>query len=1275
MEIFIEFGQWADAMPVWCSDNSPHYRSLWLNPQSESPQPQCSSKFVTKDFLLKHRDSIAPWSIRLLLWGYLVASPAGVMAQAVPPAPIIPDGSTSTSTQVTPQGAVIVTPTSTATAPNGTVTTIPPTLQNGNLFHSFERFNVPAGGVTFSKGESSFDGTQVRNIVNRVTGNEPSQILGEIRSRGDFPNANVYLLNPNGIIFGQNAKLDVGASFHATTATGMRFDSGQTLTTIDPKSPQGQVFPSGQPSQLEFAVANPAPVVNGGNLEVPAGNNLSLTGGTVVNTGTLKAPEGNVNLAAVPGNRTVVLASNQGVLQLSIPAEVLPTNWNGQLSTLPKLAEALTAAVPNADQVVVQADGTLKLVDSTAPPAAATDVVINQGAIALGGNLQSQHLQLVANGAINQVPSGAISVPNAVVSATTNNPIPASVIEFSANGNLQLNGLQNQINGTLNIIERISGNLSGTASSNFLIQNTGNLILGAISAQDLTLNNVGQLTIPTAVNLAGAAVLNTQANPLTPVDTNSGNLNLQADLKAAQIQLIGNKINFNANNGPNSNNNFSNVPLNLTALNGNIRFDGAISLARPLTIRAPLGSITFNGMVNGAINSNSNLTSNSTLHISSGQVWQALEPFGATVPLRALQTTVPLINPVSLWLQTQGNLTLGNVSTADGANSAGIALISQGQLKAGHLNTSQRQQAGDIILRGANVQVSSLAAVATGQAGNINVISSGTLRVTDTVTINLPLSNLNGNISNPSIIAVGLGQGGNIFLRHGGLTDFWVGNAGVNGTQGAIVSNSAAFMPLLRLPLGTVTINFGNITFAPTIESKDLLINNNNSILFPATFQSWQRQLANIGDINSREQASGFLRNRLYNDAWNSLEGNYINEFQTFSRRNLQTGKFSLLEVQAKLDHISQQTQSQSALIYPMLFADRIEVMMLLPSGEAIYQVTPIPQNLVSKVIQDFRYYLNDPLSDDYLVPAQQLYDWLIRPIESNLAANNIKTLVFVMDSNLRTIPVAALHDGKKFVIERFAIASIASLRLTDLSPRSRENNVLAMGLSQSRGGFAPLPAVESEVRIISSKIMTGSVFLNENFTLENLQNRRQKGNYNIIHLATHAQFMNNSPEGSFIQLWGQRLRLDQLPGLRFESPKVEILTLSACQTAVGNNLGLAGLAVESGAKSVLASLWSVADVGTAPLMIGFYHYLRDAPSKAVALQQAQLALLQGKVRLIDAAPQPKGLPTPATPIRTQQIITGLPNLAAIPLNQRSAVTNLNHPYFWSSFILIGNWL
>ncbi|MFM6348058.1 MAG: CHAT domain-containing protein, partial [Dolichospermum sp.] len=164
--------------------------------------------------------------------------------------------------------------------------------------------------------------------------------------------------------------------------------------------------------------------------------------------------------------------------------------------------------------------------------------------------------------------------------------------------------------------------------------------------------------------------------------------------------------------------------------------------------------------------------------------------------------------------------------------------------------------------------------------------------------------------------------------------------------------------------------------------------------------------------------------------------------------------------------------------------------------------------------------------------------------------------------------------------------------------------------------GFSALPAVEVEIRNISSELFAGPPFLNKEFTISNLQSQRLQTDYGIVHLATHGQFVSDNANDSFIQFWDSRLTLERIPRLRFDSPVVEMLTLSACETSVGNNLGISGLAVESGAKSVLASLWSISDAGTAPLMINFYKLFPDAKTKALALQQAQRSLIDGSLKI-----------------------------------------------------------
>jgi CHAT domain-containing protein len=204
---------------------------------------------------------------------------------------------------------------------------------------------------------------------------------------------------------------------------------------------------------------------------------------------------------------------------------------------------------------------------------------------------------------------------------------------------------------------------------------------------------------------------------------------------------------------------------------------------------------------------------------------------------------------------------------------------------------------------------------------------------------------------------------------------------------------------------------------------------------------------------------------------------------------------------------------------------------------------------------------------------------------------------------------------------------------------------------------LSALPAVEVEIRTIANQVLSGTTFLDRDFTVNNLQAQRGKAKYGIIHLGTHGKFLQDRSNESFVQFWDGKLRSSQIPSLRFDQPVIDMLTLSACETAVGNNLGISGLAVESGARSILASLWTVSDAGTAPLMISFYKAFPDALSKATALRKAQLDLIKGKVKIVN-----------------NQIV-GVEGLAAIALPKGTGNIDISHPFFWSSFILVGNWL
>ena len=287
------------------------------------------------------------------------------------------------------------------------------------------------------------------------------------------------------------------------------------------------------------------------------------------------------------------------------------------------------------------------------------------------------------------------------------------------------------------------------------------------------------------------------------------------------------------------------------------------------------------------------------------------------------------------------------------------------------------------------------------------------------------------------------------------------------------------------------------------------------------------------------------------------------------------------------------------------------------------------------------------------------MYQWLLAPLEEDLQQLGIKNLVYIMDAGLRSIPLAVLHDDKGFIVERYSVGLMPSLSLTDTRYVDVKNStVLAMGADRFTDQDS-LPAVPLELSIITSSLWKGQSFLNKAFTLSNLQKGRSSRAFGILHLATHAEYEPSNPSNSYIQLWDSKLRLDQLRQLGLNKPPVELLVLSACRTALGDEdveLGFAGLAVQAGVKSVLGSLWSVSDQGTLGLITQFYKELREAPIKAEALRRTQLAMLRGEVRSQEG-----------------KLITSWGSFPLPPEIANLGDQTFSHPYYWSAFTMIGN--
>ncbi len=307
---------------------------------------------------------------------------------------------------------------------------------------------------------------------------------------------------------------------------------------------------------------------------------------------------------------------------------------------------------------------------------------------------------------------------------------------------------------------------------------------------------------------------------------------------------------------------------------------------------------------------------------------------------------------------------------------------------------------------------------------------------------------------------------------------------------------------------------------------------------------------------------------------------------------------------------LSQQTQS--ALITLLPLPQHVYIILQLPDGSiSSHRVDAAPSDL-ENLLEQWRFLLEEIAHNRYLKLSQKLYTLLLAPLEPQLQASGVKTLVFNPLGKFRTVPLAALHDGKQFLVQKYALAHTLSWSLLSQSTTRRypgSNHALIFGLTQGGTNYTPLPGVQRETQAIKKILGKVEVFLNERFTPENLQRAIALKSTSILHLATHAKF-GGTPESSFIQASSQQISLPELEKiLASANYPPSLLVLSACQTAAGNErttLGLAGISLRTGVATVLGSLWFANDRLSAELLSDFYQYNKELPL-AEALKRAQV--------------------------------------------------------------------
>jgi len=767
---------------------------------------------------------------------------------------------------------------------------------------------------------------------------------------------------------------------------------------------------------------------------------------------------------------------------------------------------------------------------------------------------------------------------------------------------------------------------------------------GFLHGGDITINSDSPNSINVGGNLdtysdsgtAGTVTLTSPGSITTREitsygSTQSGNVTLTSN----NSNITTNNILTQANNGPSGT-----IKITAPGFNGNI-YTGNLS-----SVGTSSGSI-----INTA---GQNLyTGNQTTSATNGDSGNINNSAGGDVTAGEQTSSANNGNSGNITNTAGNNITTGNqTTTSNNGNSGNINNSAGNNITTGNQTTSATNgNSGNITnTAGNNITTGNQTTSAQGgTAGNITNTAVGSItagNITSTGT------NGSGNITLNS--ATGEINTGAVHTDTGEVNI----NAGVNPLPVPVPANPVPVSSLTQTqPVLTNLIQSvsSDSSTNPNISSSKTSTPDNND---PTNSSNTQQLLASLNVLNSSPLAGNSTQ------IIAQLEQSRDKEFADYFGQKLST-EMTPESIRDALSTIASQTGNRSAIIYVTALPDELELVIFPPEGHPVRKTVPAAsREELLKLVAEFRDKLTNPVnrkSTNYLPLAAQLYQWLIAPIEPELQAAKIDTLLFSMDAGLRSLPVAALHDGKQFLIEKYSLALIPSVSLMDTRYQPLQGKqVLAMGASEFPDQ-KPLVAVPVELSEITQKLWQGKALLNQDFTRDNLIEQRSNYPYPMIHLATHGEFNPGDISNSYIALWNEKLRLDELRNLRLNNPPVELLVLSACRTAVGDEkaeLGFAGFAVAAGVKTAVASLWYVSDAGTLGLMAEFYQHLKDAKIKAEALRQAQLAMIRGDVRIEKGELRQTG-------------IRGGVSLPAELLKEGSH--NLKHPYYWSGFTMIGS--
>ncbi|MFN6465599.1 MAG: CHAT domain-containing protein [Nostoc sp. DedVER02] len=416
------------------------------------------------------------------------------------------------------------------------------------------------------------------------------------------------------------------------------------------------------------------------------------------------------------------------------------------------------------------------------------------------------------------------------------------------------------------------------------------------------------------------------------------------------------------------------------------------------------------------------------------------------------------------------------------------------------------------------------------------------------------------------------------------------------------------------------------------IRSDLIATNKNVQFSFRETVEPVYRRLVDLLLQSSAPSQENLTQAR------NVIEALQVAKLQNYLRQACEDTKLAL-------DKVIDSKDKTSAVIYAIILDNRLEVILKRPNKKLSHYATP-PQQKIEEVVS--RLYENlqeDGSYEEVQQDGKKVYNWLIQPIEKQLKDSKIKNLIFVLDGPLRKIPMASLYDGQQYLVEKYAVSLALGLQVREPIALDRSKiKILAASLTQppnntELSGFSRLANVEQEIKEIKKTGLAVNWIADGEFTTNNFNKKLNAANFDIVHLATHGLFSANR-ENTFVVTADGKLKIDEFDRLfltqkQNRTHRIELLVLSACQTATGNDqevMGIAGTTVQAGASSAIASLWDLDDEASVPFIKEFYTHLGQPNiSRAEALRLAQQALLKN----------PK----------------------------------YDHPRYWAPYVLVGSWL